>query len=200
MIDLTDVQPETVLRLVKYKLPSLSSSRLVMRLLEPHEAAKMVRFREENRDHLERWEPQRMPEFFTEGFWQIQLRVALRDFRDGSSVCFTVLNPVEDEVIGVCNYTSIVRGTFQSCHLGYAMAERHEGRGMMHEALALSNHYMFNDMGLHRIMAAYLPHNERSGRLLAKLGFEKEGYARKYLKINGRWEDHVLTSRISDHY
>jgi len=47
-------------------------------------------------------------------------------------------------------------------------------------------------------MAGYLPHNERSGKLLDRLGFEKEGLARKYLKINGRWEDHLLTSLIND--
>lgn len=158
----------------------------------------MKRFRVENRDHLERWEPKRMPEFFTEGFWQVQLRVHLRDFRDGNSVCFTLLTPEEDRVIGVCNYTSIVRGTFQSCHLGYAMAERDQGEGLMFEALQMTNRYMFKDAGLHRIMAGYLPENERSGRLLERLGFEKEGFARKYLKINGRWEDHVLTSLINE--
>lgn len=160
----------------------------------------MARFRQENRRHLEKWEPRRSPEFFTEGFWQIQLRVALRDFRDGSNVCFCLLSPGEDEVMGVCNYTNIVRGTFQSCHLGYALAARHEGSGLMFEALTLSNDYMFRDMGLHRIMAGYLPHNDRSGRLLERLGFEKEGFARRYLKINGKWEDHVLTSRINDDY
>jgi ribosomal-protein-alanine N-acetyltransferase len=57
---------------------------------------------------------------------------------------------------------------------------------------------MFDDLGLHRIMAGYLPHNKRSGKLLDRLGFEKEGLARKYLKINGRWEDHLLTSLIND--
>ncbi len=128
----------------------------------------------------------------------MQLRVALRDFRDGSSVCFCILSPAEDEVMGVCNYTNIVRGTFQSCHLGYALARRHEGQGVMFETLNLTNQYMFKDMGLHRIMAGYLPHNERSGQLLERLGFEKEGFARRYLKINGRWEDHVLTAKIND--
>ena len=70
----------------------------------------------------------------------------------------------------------------------------------MFEALSLTNAYMFADLGLHRIMAGYLPHNDRSGKLLDRLGFEKEGLARKYLKINGRWEDHVLTSLINNAY
>ena len=181
----------------KHKLPRLIGSRLVIRCLEPHEASLMTRFRIENRAHLEQWEPTRNADFFTDGFWQINLRLSLRDFREGSSVCLCLLSPEEDEVMGVCNYTSIVRGTFQSCHLGYALAEKHQGRGIMFEALQLTNRYMFEDLGLHRIMAGYLPHNDRSGQLLQKLGFEKEGYAREYLKINGRWEDHVLTSLIN---
>lgn len=57
--------------------------------------------------------------------------------------------------------------------------------------------YAFGQLDLNRIMANYMPCNERSGGLLKKLGFSKEGLARKYLKINGRWEDHVLTSLLN---
>ena len=185
------------MRSLKAKLPRLVGSRLVIRHLEPHEAVLMTEFRIENKAHLETWEPKRSSEFFTEGFWQIDLRLTLRDFRNGSSVCLCLLSPEEDEVLGVCNYTSIVRGTFQSCHLGYALAKKHQGRGIMFEALQLTNRYVFEELGLHRIVAGYLPNNDRSGQLLKKLGFEKEGYARQYLKINGRWEDHILTSLIN---
>ena len=186
------------MRLKRLKLPKLYTDRLQVRLLEPHEADLMVRFRNENRDHLEPWEPLRRLDFFTEGFWENHLRLTLRDFRESASACFVLLSPSEDEVLGVCNYTNIVRGTFQSCQLGYALADKHQRKGLMFEALSMTNAYMFDDLGLHRIMAAYLPHNERSGNLLNRLGFEKEGLARKYLKINGRWEDHLLTSLIND--
>lgn len=47
---------------------------------------------------------------------------------------------------------------------------------------------------MHRIMAAYLPYNQRSGKLLKRLGFIVEGYARDYLTIDGQWQDHILTS------
>ena len=186
------------MRLKIQKLPRLYSERLQVRLLEPHEKDLMVRFRDENRDYLKPWEPLRRPDFFTEGFWEIQLRLTLRNFREGASAGFVLLSPFEDEVLGVCNYTNIVRGTFQSCQLGYALAEKHQHKGLMFEALSMTNQYMFDDLGLHRIMAGYLPHNGRSGKLLDRLGFEKEGLARKYLKINGRWEDHLLTSLIND--
>ncbi|MDA0789556.1 MAG: ribosomal protein S5-alanine N-acetyltransferase [Proteobacteria bacterium] len=178
-------------------LPRLATERLILKLLEPSDASLMARFRRENKDHLTRWEPTRPLEFYTDGFWQMQLRVAIREFRSGSSVCLVMMDSVEQEVLGVCNYTNIVRGTFQSCHLGYALAGRHQGQGLMHEALMASNQFIFDQLELHRIMANYMPRNQRSGDLLHRLGFVIEGEARSFLKINGKWEDHVLTSMLN---
>lgn len=157
----------------------------------------MSAFRLKNKTHLEPWEPRRSPEFFTESFWQVQLRATQRDFSHGNSCCLTIMDMAETEILGVCNFTNIVRGTFQSCHLGYALAETQQTNGYMAEALDSSINYVFTTLGLHRIMANYLPHNERSGTLLKRLGFEIEGYAKRYLLINGKWEDHVLTSLIN---
>lgn len=157
----------------------------------------MVAFRLENREHLRPWEPVRRPEFFTEAYWTLQLKTSIREFQRGLSVSLVILTAQQDEVIGVCNFSNIVRGTFQSCHLGYSIAEKYEGKGYMKRALKPACDYMFRTLGLHRIMANYLPHNERSGKLLSSLGFEKEGFARSFLMINGRWEDHVLTSLIN---
>lgn len=177
--------------------PIIKTDRLRIRLLEPHEAGLMLQFRIENRRHLEPWEPLRSPDFFTEPYWHMHLRMNLKQFRQGVSVCLSILDPAESQILGVCNYTNIIRGTLQACHLGYALGEKHQGQGLMFEALEASNRYMFDDIGLHRIMANYLPHNHRSAELLEKLGFRIEGRAEKLLKINGRWEDHILTSLIN---
>jgi len=70
----------------------------------------------------------------------------------------------------------------------------------MHEVLIATIDYMFQSQSLHRIMANYMPHNHRSEKLLKRLGFTKEGIAKSYLKINGSWQDHVLTSLVNaDH-
>jgi ribosomal-protein-alanine N-acetyltransferase len=68
----------------------------------------------------------------------------------------------------------------------------------MYEILKSSITHVFHVLKLHRIMANYIPDNIRSGKLLEKLGFKREGLAESYLKINGEWQDHVLTSLISD--
>lgn len=177
--------------------PCFTTDRLVLRLLEPNESEKMLRFRVENRDHLEKWEPKRRPEFFTVNYWSLQLQSLRREYQQGLSMSIAILDKSESEVLGACNFTNIVRGTFMSCHLGYALAQRHEGNGYMEEALRPCCDFVFSEIGLHRIMANYLPHNGRSARLLERLGFEVEGRAREYLLINGKWEDHVLTSLIN---
>lgn len=112
--------------------------------------------------------------------------------KEGKAIRFLLFlkeNP-EGELIGFCNFTQIFRGPFQACYLGYHIDASHEGKGFMSEAVAKATQYMFEMQNIHRIMANYMPSNERSARLLQKLGFVIEGHAKKYLLINGQWEDH----------
>ncbi len=178
-------------------LPRLETHRTVIKLLEPEFAPLMTRYRTENRQHFTQWEPTRSLRFYTDDFWQLQLRAAIREYRHGLSACLVVMNQREDEVLGVCNFTNIIRGTFEACHLGYGIAEKHQGQGLMVEALIHSTQFIFQELGLHRIMANYIPRNERSAAVLKRLGFEVEGQAQQYLKIDGKWEDHILTSLIN---
>ena len=78
------------------------------------------------------------------------------------------------------------------------MGESYSGRGYMSEAVRLLLSFAFDTLGLHRVEAACLPHNRASRRLLAKLGFREEGLARRYLCINGRWQDHVTHAILRD--
>ena len=157
----------------------------------------MARFLEENfAGHLDRWSPPAAPEFFSESFWAERLSVSVHEFQSDRAVRF-VLQPKGGDsgpILGTCNYTSIVRGAFHACHLGYQVARSEQGRGLMSEALRAANAFMFDAMRMHRIMANYRPENERSRRLLERLGFVREGLARDYLYIDGAWRDHVLTS------
>ena len=178
-------------------VPIIETERMIIRILDPSQAELMVRYRKENRRFLAEWEPTRSEEFFTEAFWQLQLRMALRYFRDQSHLNFTLLNKLQTEVLGVCNYSNIIRGTFQSCHLGYAIGEKHQSNGYMGEAITHTLNFVFDELGLHRVMANYMPRNKRSGELLARMGFNIEGQAKQFLQINGVLEDHVLTSKIN---
>ena len=72
------------------------------------------------------------------------------------------------------------------------MGEPFAGRGYMSRAVRAAAHFAFGTLRLHRLEAACLPHNDASIRVLESVGFQREGYARSYLRINGRWQDHIL--------
>jgi len=188
------------MRYLKSNLLPLETERLLLRLLEPEEAHLMAGYVSENRAHLEPWEPARLASYYLEEMWKRELLHRQSQFYTGESARLAIFfkEAPQGPMLGVCNFSEIMRGVFRACFLGYSMDHRYQGQGIMYEALNRAVTFMFERFKLHRIMANYMPRNERSGRLLKKLGFTVEGYARDYLKIAGKWEDHILTSRIND--
>ena len=182
-------------------IPEFETERLVVRLAQPGMHSSMAAFLAANfPGHLDRWSPPVAPEFFTAPFWAERLPVVVDDYACDRAARFVLQlrgAAVGGAIIGTCNYTNIVRGAFHACHLGYQVGREHEGRGLMSEGLRAANAFMFTTMRLHRIMANFRPENERSRRLLQRMGFVEEGLARDYLFIDGAWRDHVLTSLVN---
>lgn len=178
-------------------LPHIVTARTRLTILPPERADLMLDFYLRNRAHLMAWEPRRDESFYTRSHWHSRLRDGYSQFFDGSAIQLVALDPQGERVLATCNFTHIVMGMFKACHLGYAIDREHEGQGLMQEVVAAGIDHLFREYGLHRIMASYMPTNLRSGALLARLGFEQEGYARDYLMINGHWEDHILTALIN---
>ncbi|WP_198532184.1 ribosomal protein S5-alanine N-acetyltransferase [Salinivibrio sp. IB872] len=175
----------------------LSTPRTRLVLLPPEKADMMAQFYQRNRTHLSPWEPIRPAAFYHEDYWHRALQEAKDLFQQQQAFKFAILHHERDDVIGVCNFTNVIHGAFKACLLGYAADKHYQGQGYMHEAIQAGIRFVFDQVGLHRVMANYIPDNTRSERLLTKLGFEREGYARRYLKINGRWQDHVLTAKLN---
>ncbi len=177
----------------------IETERLTLRIPEPEEAPKMGAYRRQNRQHLDPWEPLRPPTFYEDHYWNIDIKTMHVEFHHGESLRLSLFPKDEENppIIGVCNYTQVMRGAFQACFLGYSMDHRYQGRGLMSEALSASLDFIFKVYRLNRVMANYMPKNERSGRLLKQLGFNVEGYARDYLRIAGHWEDHIMTSKLN---
>lgn len=174
----------------------------MLRLPDEADAPAIVRYYDVNRVHLAPWEPARSAAFYTSEFWRAQILQARREFADDCSCRFFLFDGAAAErgqtlVVGNAGLSNIVRGVAQFAILGYGLGAAEQGRGLMAEALEAVLRYGFGELGLHRISANYLPRNERSGRLLRRLGFTVEGYARDYLQIAGRWEDHILTSLVN---
>jgi len=173
----------------------ISTDRLLLLGAHPSHARAVQAYLLENRDFLQPWEPSRDDAFFELAAITERLETLADKTASGEALHLLIFS--HGNIIGACNFSNVVRGAFQACHLGYALAESARGKGLMQEALTAAIAHVFDAMQLHRIMANYRPENQRSARLLARLGFEREGEARAYLKINGVWADHVLTALIT---
>ncbi len=175
--------------------PMIETPRLFLRLAAADDVPAIIAYYRENDPYLQPFEPLRSANFYTADFWQATVQRSADDFAGGRSVrMFLFPKEKPAHIIGSLSFSNIVQGIFQACHVGYTLAENAQGLGYMTEALQVGCRYMFDQQGLHRVMANYMPRNERSAKLLRRLGFRVEGYAYDYLQINGRWEDHILTS------
>ncbi|MCA9294338.1 MAG: GNAT family N-acetyltransferase [Phycisphaerales bacterium] len=176
--------------------PCLQTPRLELRCPTTDDAPAMLAFAQRNSEALQRFGPQAPAGGHSIDSMVARIERAQRGFDDGTTVRFNIYLRDEHDgpMVGEVGLSNIVRGCFRACHLGYHIDQAHEGKGLMSESLRAVIGHVFDEMKLHRIMANYLPGNDRSARLLERLGFVIEGRAKDYLFINGAWRDHVLTS------
>jgi len=180
-------------------IPELHTERLTLTLPPPSAARRFVTFVRKNREHFAPWDPPADPAIETSDYWSRRLANSRREYQQGTSCRFAMFDrdDTDGEVIGLVSLSNFVRGALQQATMGYKIAKRFEGRGLMREALEEVVRFAFRDLCLHRVSANYQPINERSGALLRRLGFVVEGYARDYLFVGGGWKDHVLTAKVN---
>lgn len=144
-------------------------------------------------DWLVRWEPQRFanqpdPTRDRDAF-AVRCSARQRERQLGSGYGLGIF--VDGTFCGEINLSSIQRGPFQNAYVGYWIDERWAGQGLMPEALVVLARFAFEELHLHRIQVSIIPRNTASRRVVDKLDLREEGTARRYLEINGVWEDHV---------
>jgi len=101
-------------------------------------------------------------------------------------------------LVGFVNVNNIVRGALQSGYLGYGAFASHAGRGLMTAGLRAVLDSVFGELGLHRVEANIQPGNLPSIGLVRRLGFEREGFSRRYLKVGGDWRDHERWALLAE--
>jgi [ribosomal protein S5]-alanine N-acetyltransferase len=185
---------------VSRSLPKLVGERLLVRLATRADVAKVVRFYRDNDDFIGHTQNRATPEHLDSIAVSHALGQRIDDYYADRSCRMFAFDLAEQEVIATVNLSNFVRGYFQACHLGYAVAERHQKQGLMSEAVRLTLDFAFGPLALHRVMANHTPDNLASGRLLMRLGFRVEGYAPRYLRIHGKWRDHVLTALTAEEH
>jgi ribosomal-protein-alanine N-acetyltransferase len=173
----------------------LDAKRIVLRAPRATDIAELRGLLIRNAEHLRPWSPSPPPGANPAGFTELGRSIARhrRDWKAGSGYVFVMqLRAPREPIVGRIALTSVTRGPFQSAQLGYWMDSGHVRRGLMSEAVDATLGFAFERLGLHRLQAAVMPTNHASRSILQKRGFREEGYAERYLRIAGKWEDHVL--------
>jgi ribosomal-protein-alanine N-acetyltransferase len=168
-----------------------------IRLLTPDDAPALSDLRLRNRAFLAPWEPIRHADHDTPAGQRADIEAGLEQHARGQGVPLAILDDV-GSVAGRINLNTIVRGAFESCSVGYWLAQDRTGRGLATEAVQAAVALAFGDLGLHRVEAGTLLDNRASQAVLARAGFTRYGLAPRYLRIAGEWQDHVLFQRLVD--
>ncbi len=166
------------------------TQRLILRSLEIDEANLYLDYLVRNKDFLTQWEPKRNEEFYTLKNAENILQQKLFENETKKGVHLFLFLKDEKTLIGSISISNILWGAFLSCFLGYKLDKDYINKGYMTEGIEEVISICFNDYKLHRIEANIIPRNAASIRVVEKLGFEYEGTSKKYLEINGVWEDH----------
>ncbi len=166
------------------------------RLVGPDDVPALAELVRANREVMAPFEPARSEEYYTDAGQSALVANLLRQHQQGRSLPHVVLDELGD-VVGRITLSEIVRGPFQSCSLGYWVSASHQGRGLATAAVRDIVGLAFDELGLHRVQAGTLRDNLRSQRVLERTGFVRFGLAEAYLRIAGRWQDHVLFQLIN---
>lgn len=177
----------------------LNTERLCLRTPSAFYAEIFLDFMTRNKEFFRPWTPAWSEDYFTVEKQRQLLKKNYNGFESEKEIRFFIfLKSNSDRIIDDIGFRNIVKGPFLSCHMGYKMDQKETRKGYMQEALREALRYVFDTVQLHRIEANIIPGNKPSIRLIEKLGFHNEGLSKKYLRINGKWEDHFHFVLLND--
>ena len=178
--------------------PTVFGAAVTLRMPHMGDYQAWAELRAESRAFLTPWEPTWSRDDLTRSAFRRRLKHYSRDIRDDLAYPFFVFRTADEALLGGITVSNIRRGVAQTGSIGYWIGRPHARQGHMSAAIRTLIPFAFDTLGLHRIEAACLPTNEASMGLLIQCGFEREGYARRYLRINGAWQDHVLFALLAE--
>jgi [ribosomal protein S5]-alanine N-acetyltransferase len=175
----------------------VSGERVYLRAPERGDFEAWATLRARSRQFLEPWEPTWPADALSRFSFRARVARYAEDWRTDQAYNFFIFTP-DDALVGGVGLSNVRRGVSETASLGYWIGEPYARRGLMTAALPLVLDFSFDRLRLHRVEAACLPTNVPSRALLSRIGFQQEGYARQYLCIAGKWQDHVLFAILRD--
>lgn len=179
---------------------ALHTSRLRLEPLVYAHADALLRYHVRNREHLKPYEPARPDEAYTRAGILEEIEIAEGFAADERAFTFAVFEREGGDVVALVHLLHIFRAVRQSATIAYSVDIGRQGRGIATEAAGAVILFAFDKLNLHRIETGYFPCNAASGKVLRKLGFNVEGYARDYLFIDGAWHDSILVSLVNERW
>ncbi len=173
---------------------------LLLRPPQMSDFAQWSQLRHGSRAFLTPWEPIWPADDLTRTGFRRRLRRYSEDIAADRAYPFLVFREADGVLTGGVTLANVRRGIVQAGTIGYWVGEPFAGQGVMTAALRVLLPFMFGELGLHRIEAACIPTNLASVRVLEKCGFVREGLARRYLCINGIWQDHLLYGLLNEDF
>src|SRR5262245_14524074 len=179
-------------------LPAIAGGDVMLRAPQMADYAEWAALREASRDFLTPWEPTWPADDLTRSSFRRGIRRCSEDQGGDLAYPFFIFRKSDGALVGGLTFSNIRRGCAQAASLGYWMGAAFARQGYMTMAVAAVLPFAFGTLRLHRVEAACIPANLASIRLLEKSGFQREGFARQYLCIDGVWQDHFLYARLRD--
>ena len=176
--------------------PSIVEGPVRLRAPRLSDYAEWSAVRERSRAFLQPWEPTWPEDDLTRGAFRRRIAAYTRDVQSGAAFPFFVFRVSDGALTGAVNLNNVRRGVAQTASVGYWCGEPYVRQGLTLAGVRAVVRIAFEQLDLHRLEAACVPENSPSAALLEKAGFEREGFARAYLKINGTWRDHVLFGQV----
>ncbi len=184
--------------LLQESWPVVRGELVTLRVPQTQDYSDWAELRAVSREHLRPWEPEWSRDELTRASFRRRLRYYHKDIREEVGYAFFIFRSRDDQLLGGLTISNIRRGVTQAASIGYWIGLPHAGHGYMTAAVRQASNFVFSGLRLHRIEAACLQNNFASMAVLERNGFQREGLARKYLKIDGRWQDHILFALLSE--
>lgn len=178
--------------------PQILKDDIILRMPRPSDYSAWAELRAISREFLTPWEPAWTPDELSRSAFRMRLKHYFREMRDDNGYAFFLCRADANTLIGGITLSNVRRGVSQSCSIGYWVGAPYANQGYMTKGVSAVASFVFDNLRLHRLEAACLPTNVASIRVLEKVGFKREGLARRYLKINGYWQDHFLYALLDD--
>jgi len=175
------------------------AERLVLRPLAESDHDEYVRMHEVSAEHFRPWFPAPDGRSIDDRFSEA-LVLTRRGLEAGTEARLAAFD-ADGALLGTFSLSQIFRRVFQNAYAGWAVSAEHIGRGIATEGVTALLDLAFTPeplgLGLHRVQANIIPSNVASVRVAEKAGFRLEGHAKEYLKIDGRWQDHLMYAKLA---